>query len=76
MTSTQPDAAATSTLLLQAAEFGDLAALQRALADGASATVSTSRNNVIMSRPPHFVWVRGCFSEMAGERCCRMLSLR
>ena len=37
MTSTQPDAAATSTLLLQAAEFGDLAALQRALADGASA---------------------------------------
>ena len=42
MTSTQPDAAATSTLLLQAAEFGDLAALQRALADGASASVSTS----------------------------------
>ena len=40
--SAQPDAAATSTLLLQAAEFGDLAALQRALADGASASVSTS----------------------------------
>ena len=33
-------------------------------------------NNVIMSKPPHFVWVRGCFSEIAGDRCCRMWSLR
>ena len=40
--SAQPDAAATSTLLLEAAELGDLAAVQRALADGASASVSTS----------------------------------
>ena len=42
MTSAQPDAAATSTLLLEAAELGDLAAVQRALADGASASVSTN----------------------------------
>jgi hypothetical protein len=31
-------------------------------------------NRVIMSNPPHFVCVRGCFSEIAGERCCRTLS--
>ena len=42
MASAQPDGAASSTLLLTAAELGDLAALQRALADGASASVSTS----------------------------------
>ena len=42
MASAQPDAAASSTLLLTAAELGDLAAVQRALADGASASVSTS----------------------------------
>ena len=44
MACSQPDAAATSTLLLEAAELGDLAAVQRALADGASASVSTRHN--------------------------------
>ena len=45
----QPDAAATSTLLLEAAELGDLAAVQRALADGASASVSTSHGTGALS---------------------------
>ena len=50
--SAQPDAAATSTLLLEAAELGDLAAVQRALADGASASVSTSFGTLRMLVTP------------------------